>query len=218
MSEIERIFYDTPHRICQKWTHYFGVYERFFGKYRGSDDFKMMEIGISQGGSLDMWRAYFGPGALIVGVDIDPRCRGYEGGRTLVRIGSQEDGGFLHELIDEFSSFDVVLDDGGHTMSQQLTSFEALYPIVRPGGVYMVEDCHTSYHSQFGGGLQQRGTFIEFAKRKIDELNGFHIHSSPELLTDFTRTTTGMSFFDSIVAFEKGLVERPRMVQSGVGS
>jgi hypothetical protein len=218
MSELEHIFYNTAHRICQKWTHYFRIYERFFSKYRGSADFRMMEIGISQGGSLDMWRAYFGPGAEIVGIDIDPRCRGYEGGRTFVRIGSQEDPSFLRELIGEFASFDAVLDDGGHTMNQQITSFEALYPVVRPGGVYMVEDCHTSFHPQYGGSLRQPGTFVEFAKRKVDELNGFHIHSNPELVTDFTRTTTGMSFFDSIVVFEKGVVERPRIVQAGAGS
>jgi len=179
MGDLERIFYDTPHRICQKWAHYFRIYERFFSRYRRSRDLRMMEIGISQGGSLDMWRAYFGPEALIVGVDIDPRCRGYENGRTRVRIGSQEDSVFLQELVREFKEFDVVLDDGGHTMSQQIASFEALYPIVRLGGVYMVEDCHTSYHAQFGGALGQSGTFIEFAKRKIDELNGFHVHTTP---------------------------------------
>jgi hypothetical protein len=218
MNDLERIFYDSSHRICVKWAHYFRVYERFFSRYRGSGDFRMMEIGVSQGGSLDMWRAYFGPDALIVGVDIDPRCRCYEAGRTLVRIGSQEDIAFLQELVREFREFDVVLDDGGHTMKQQITSFETLYPTLRPDGIYMVEDCHTSYHAPFGGGLRQRGTFIELAKRKIDELNGFHIHSNAELFTEFTQTTTGMSFFDSIVVFEKGPVEPPRMVQTGVGS
>jgi Methyltransferase domain len=218
MNDLERIFYHTDHRICQKWAHYFRIYERFFAQFRGSDDFRMMEIGISQGGSLDMWRAYFGATALIVGVDIDSRCRVYEDGRTVVRIGSQEDPRFLRELAQEFHEFDLVLDDGGHTMTQQTMAFEFLYPTVRPGGVYMVEDCHTSYHSQYGGGLRQRGTFIEFAKLKIDELNGFHIHSNPDFLTNFTQTTTGVSFFDSIVVFEKGPVARPEMVQTGKGS
>jgi hypothetical protein len=178
----------------------------------------MLEIGISQGGSLDMWRAYFGSEALIVGVDIDPRCQVYQNGRTLVRIGSQDDTGFLQELVREFANFDLVLDDGGHTMRQQITSFELLYPIVRPGGLYMVEDCHTSYHTQFGGGLGRPDTFIEYAKHKIDELNGFHILSNPELCTEFSRTSTGMSFFDSIVIFEKQTVEPPRPVQTGQGS
>jgi hypothetical protein len=71
----------------------------------------MVEVSISQGGSLDMRRAYFCPSAAIVGIDIDPRCRGYECGSTFVRIGSQEDPGFLRELVGEFVSFDVVLDD-----------------------------------------------------------------------------------------------------------
>lgn len=217
-DSLERIFYDMPHRICQKWSQYFRIYDLFFARYRGRSDFRMLEIGISQGGSLDIWRRYFGPDALIIGVDIDPRCRGYEDGHTLVRIGSQADPAFLQALAAEFSDFDVILDDGGHTMEQQLTSFEMLYPTVRPGGIYMVEDCHTSYHAQYGGGLGKSGTFIEFAKCKIDELNAFHIHSNRELITEFTRSTTGMSFFDSMVVFEKGPVTPPSIVQAGEGS
>ena len=218
MSDLEDIFYNRPHRVCQKWQHYFRVYERFLAKFRNKSDFRMLEIGISQGGSLDMWRMYFGPAAHLVGVDIDARCKGYEGGKTFVRIGSQEDRAFLRSLATEFTTFDVILDDGGHTMPQQIATFEELYPIVRPGGVYLTEDVHTSYHAPFGGGYQKPDTFIEFAKQKVDELNGYHIDSQRTQFAPFYKNTYGISFYDSMVVFEKEVVPSPRGVESGKGS
>ncbi len=216
-NELEDIYYNRPHRVSQKWAHYFRVYERYFASFRGKS-FTMLEIGISQGGSLDVWRDYFGPQALIIGVDIDPRCKCYENGKTQVRIGSQEDREFLGTLVQEFGGFDVVIDDGGHTMAQQINTFEVLYPAVRPGGIFLVEDVHTSYHTPYGGGLRREGTFIEYAKQKIDDLNGFHINPHPQFYSEFTRTTTGMAFYDSIVVFEKGINDLPRGVEAGKGS
>ena len=218
MSDLEDIYYNHAHRISQRWEHYFRVYERFFAQYRNKDDFRMLEIGVSQGGSLDVWRLYFGPAALIVGVDIDPRCKGYEAGKTLVRTGSQDDRGFLRDLAREFSAFDVIVDDGGHTMTQQITTFEELYHCVRPGGIYLVEDVHTSYHDPFGGGYRRDGTFIEFAKSKVDELNGYHIDEQRSRAAPFYQNTYGISFYDSMVVFQKEIVPSPRSVQSGEGS
>jgi hypothetical protein len=218
MSPLEEIFYERPHRVCQKWAHYFPIYERYIGRFRGLAGFKMLEIGISQGGSLDMWRAYFGAEAQLVGVDVDPRCVCYQSANTAVRIGSQEDRAFLRSLVREFGSFDVILDDGGHTMTQQIITFEELYPTVRPGGTYIVEDVHTSYHAPFGGGLRREGTFIEYAKTKIDELNGFHIDPHPQHYTEFSRNTKAIGFYDSMVAFERGPNAPPRGVQAGEGS
>lgn len=163
-----------------------------------------------------MWRSYFGEQAEIVGVDISDHCKAFETGKTKIRIGSQEDPIFLDSLVQEFGQFDLVLDDGGHTMTQQITSFNMLYPSVRPGGIYMVEDCHTSYHEQFGGGIRKPDTFIEFAKRKVDELNGIHVQGyHREFQTEFMRSTSGISFFDSIVVFEKDIIETPESVQAG---
>ena len=218
MSSFEDLFYNSEHRICQKWDNYFKVYDRFFSRFRGREHFTFLEIGVSQGGSLDLWRHFFGPHAKIVGVDIDPRCKAYEGGNTGIRIGSQSDPEFLADVVLEFGPFDAVLDDGGHTMEQQLVTFASLYPAVVQDGCYMVEDVHSSYDPAFGGGLGNPGTFIEFAKAKIDELNGFHIHSKAKPYTHFTRTTDSISFYDSIVVFEKALQRPPRIVQTGTGA
>lgn len=216
MNDLERFFYNEPHRICQKWEHYFNVYETFFAKFRGRPNFRMLEIGVSQGGSLQMWRSYFGLGAHIIGVDINEACKRFEEPQTTIRIGSQSDPVFLKQLVDEFGCFDIILDDGGHTMEQQITSFDCLYPSVNDNGVYLVEDCHTSYHEPFQGGFRRPSTFIEFAKGKLDELNGFHVHESgTSLYTDFSRSTHAVTFIDSMVVFQKAKVPPPRYVERG---
>ena len=216
MSRLEEFFYNRSHRICQKWEGYFPVYEKFFSRFREVSDLRMLEIGVSQGGSLDMWRDYFGHQAIIVGIDISPGCKTFEQGRTFVRIGSQEDVGFLQEVIAEFGPFDIILDDGGHTMHQQITSFTTLYPALDRRGIYMCEDCHTSYQREFGGGMKRSESFIEFAKTKIDELNGWHSQEpTPNYITDIATSTVSISFYESIVVFEKSPHLKPRYTEMG---
>jgi SAM-dependent methyltransferase len=124
-----------------KWRHYFPIYERHFKKFRGSE-IHFLEIGIYSGGSLDMWREYFGPKAYIYGVDIEPSCKLYEGERTRIFIGDQADHGFWQEFRREVPVLDAVVDDGGHTLPQQVASIDELVPHLRPGGVYLCEDIY----------------------------------------------------------------------------
>jgi hypothetical protein len=176
----------------------------------------MLEIGVSQGGSLELWRNYFGHQAIIIGVDIEATCMRFEKGRTFIRVGSQEDPSFLKSIISEFGPFDIILDDGGHTMRQQITSFETLYPSLARRGVYLCEDCHTSYQHEFGGGMKSVNSFIEFAKDKVDELNGWHSQDQTRnYMTDISRSTVSISFYESIVVFEKSPDLRPRYIQAG---
>lgn len=217
MNRLADFFYNGSHRVCQKWDHYFEIYEECFAKFVRKDGLRFLEIGVSQGGSLQLWRDYFGPTATIVGVDIEPTSTRFNEPEhnTFVRVGSQSDPAFLEQVAAEFGPFDIILDDGGHTMEQQITSFETLFKHLKPVAVYMVEDCHTSYHTQFGGGLRQPGTFIEFAKVKIDEVQGFHIHSDPAMITSVTHRVRSIRYYDSIVAFCLEPIAPPSMVQTG---
>lgn len=88
-------------------------------------------------------------------------------------------------------------------MSDVVETFKFLYPRTAPDGVYMVEDLHTAYWSEFGGGLKREGTFIELCKGLIDELNADWTRGDLPP-TDFTRSTLSMQFFDSMVVFERG--------------
>jgi 23S rRNA U2552 (ribose-2'-O)-methylase RlmE/FtsJ len=138
-----REFFDSRKegRGIWKWLHYFDIYDRHFSKFK-DHDVKLLEIGIYSGGSLDMWRDYFGPRATIYGVDIEPACRAYERGGVKVFIGDQADRSFWRELKSHVSTVDIVIDDGGHQAEQQIVSLEELLPILSPGGVYLCEDIH----------------------------------------------------------------------------
>jgi SAM-dependent methyltransferase len=193
-------FVNHTGRPAWKWTHYFPAYERHFGRFV-NQPVTLLEIGCGQGGSLQLWRKYFGPFAQIVGVDIDPRCAEFAESQIEVRIGDQSDRAFLDSLIREFGSFDIVIDDGGHVMSHILTSFEALYP--RTNAVYLIEDLHTAYWDEFEGGLRRPGTVIERLKELVDELHAAYTNGAVPR-TEFSETTLSMHLYDSLVVFEKG--------------
>jgi hypothetical protein len=162
-----------------------------------------LEIGCGRGGSAQMWKRYFGPHAQIVGLDINPECKKFEEDQIEIRIGSQSDVGFLQSVLDEFGAPQIVLDDGSHRMSDVVDTFRYLYQRTAPDGVYMVEDLHTAYWDEYGGGVGREGSFIELCKTLIDELNADWTREKLPP-TDFTRSTLSMHFYDSIVAFERG--------------
>jgi Methyltransferase domain len=129
-----------------KWRHYFDIYDRHFSKFRGRE-VHILEVGIYSGGSLDMWRSYFGDKAHVYGVDIEPACRVYEGPGTQVFIGDQADSEFWRQVLRQVPPLDIVIDDGGHKPSQQIPTLEALLPHLRPGGVYLCEDIKGEFNS-----------------------------------------------------------------------
>jgi hypothetical protein len=216
-NDLVRYFRGNEGRLIHKWVHYFDIYDRHLARFRGKE-VVVLEFGVSHGGSLEMWRDYFGPMARIYGVDIDPRCKAVEGDRISVLIGDQGDRGFLRSLHDQVGTIDVVIDDGGHTMSQQIATFEVMYPGIATDGVFLVEDLHTSYWEEFGGAYLRPGTFIEYAKGLLDQLNAWHSRDSALVVDGFTRTTRSVHWYDSVIVFEKGTVEQPRSDFTGSAS
>jgi hypothetical protein len=207
---LHRYFLNNGGKRLHKWLHYFDIYERHFHRFRDRP-IRMLEIGVHGGGSLEMWRAYFHPESRIVGIDINPDCARHAHDNIDVHIGSQDDVAFLTGIADRYDGFDIVLDDGSHVNSHVITTFETLYGRVAEDGVYLIEDMHTSYWPKYGGGLRRPGSFIEFAKDKIDEINAPHVRGEYEV-TDITRTTDSITFHDSVVVFER----RPQGKRSAV--
>ena len=195
-------FQTNSGRRIYKWKHYFPIYERHFKDFVHKP-LTFFEIGVGRGGSLQMWKRYFGPHARIIGIDVVPEHREFEEDQIEIRIGAQQDHRFLQSLLDEFGPPDIVLDDGSHLMSHVVSSFQFLYPRITKNGIYMVEDLHTAYWEEYEGGLRKPSTFIELSKTLIDELNAEHgRHAlSP---TEFTRNTLSMHFYDSVIVFERG--------------
>jgi len=142
INPLETYFQNHKHgRGIWKWEHYFEIYHRHFQKFIGKK-VHILEIGIYSGGSLEMWRQYFGPQSKIFGVDIEPACSVYENEYTTIAIGDQADPAFWQKFKRNNPVIDILIDDGGHTTAQQITTLEEMLPHLRPGGVYICEDIH----------------------------------------------------------------------------
>lgn len=203
MNRLERYFRSNRGPLLNKWTHYFDIYDRHFARYR-NQSLVMVEIGVFHGGSLGMWKDYFGPKMKIVGVDINPRALRFADDQVDIVIGDQSDRDFLRQLRKQYPKIDIVLDDGGHSMNQQIVTFEELFQAVADDGVYLVEDVHTSYWSEYGGGLGHAGSFVEYSKRLIDHLNAWHVREwEGEARSAVADSTYSISYYDSVIAFEK---------------
>lgn len=206
-------FLSNDKRIIHKWKHFFPIYERHFKDFVYKP-VTFVEIGCGLGGSLQMWKRYFGPHARIVGIDVNPACKAFEEDQIEVRIGDQSDETFLQSLVDEFGAPDIVLDDGSHMMSHITATFQFLYPRLAKNGIYLVEDLHTAYWEEFEGGLRKPSTFVELCKHLIDELNADHTRNALTP-TEFTKTTLSMHFYDSVVVFERGVHTKKMALEIG---
>ena len=217
-NPLEAHFRENEGRLIHKWNHYFDIYHRHFEPYR-KKPVTVLEFGVSQGGSLQMWKKYFGRKARIIGVDIEPRCASLTEDQVEIVIGDQEDRDFLRGLRERIGPIDVVIEDGGHTANQQVNTFEEIWPAVVDGGVFLMEDLHTSYWPTYGGGRKRPGTFIEYAKDLIDQQHAWHSHDQEALsVDDYTRSIRGMHIYDSIIVFDKGVVPPPTHERTGTRS
>jgi len=213
-NKLKKYFDQNDGRLIHKWSHYFDIYEKHFNKYVGKE-VVILEIGVFHGGSLRMWKDYFGSNAKIYGVDINPRCKELEEEGIEIFIGSQSDRNFLRNLKTKIPPIDILIDDGGHSMKQQIITFQELYSHVKNEGTYLCEDVHTSYEIAYGGGFKRRNTFIEFSKKLIDSLNAFHSEQGALKENYFTKSTESIHFYDSVVVFEKQMRSKPTDLKSG---
>lgn len=200
-NDLHAHFLNNSGRKLHKWLHYFDIYESHFARFRNRRP-KILEIGVSGGGSLEMWRDYFGEGATILGLDVEPACKAHEALGATIYIGSQDDPVLLQQVVDENGPLDIVIDDGSHRMDHMAATLSFLYRHVQPNGCYLVEDMHTCYWADYGGGLKRQGSFMEVCKDLVDELNAQHTRGEVTV-TDFTRSTASITFYDSVCVFEK---------------
>lgn len=177
-----------------KWEHYFDIYHRHFSRFVG-EQVDVMEIGIYGGGSLDMWRSYFGPLSHIYGVDIEAACQAYENDHVSVLIGDQADRSFWGAVKQRLHGLDIIIDDGGHTPEQQQTTLEEMLPFLRPGGVYLCEDVHGDANR-----------FAAFATGLVAELNRMTTIPGPlyqSRVTPFQSSIHSIHFYPYVVVIEK---------------
>jgi hypothetical protein len=168
-----------------KWDHYFDTYHRHLAKFRDSEC-HIMEVGIYSGGSLGMWRNYFGEKVQIYGVDIEPACKVYEQDGVKVFIGDQANRSFWREVKEEVPCLDVLIDDGGHLAQQQIATLEEMLPHLQAGGVYICEDIHKA-----------RNQFLFYVNSMTHALN--EIEAVDDFQNDERRLSSPVSDFQASV-------------------
>jgi len=147
-----------------------------------------MEIGVFNGGSLHMWKEYFGDAARIIGVDLNPIALELEKDGFEIYIGNQESADFWLDLKSKVGDVDIILDDGGHKNGQQIATLFYGVELVKNGGVIAIEDTHTSYFRRFGnpGPFSFINSRFQFVKSKKSK---------------FFDYVWNINYFESIVAF-----------------
>jgi hypothetical protein len=207
----------TDDKTLFKMDHYLDIYDGLMGPWMGKP-VSFLEIGVYKGGSLRMWRDFFAPQAKLTFLDIDPACKALEIPGTEIRIGDQTDVAFLKQVAADRGPFDIIIDDGGHKMDQQITSFGALWPQLKDGGLYVVEDVHTSYWPGFGGGLRAKNSFVEMCKVLIDLMHSWYTEDDAAFpLHPLARELGSIAFHDSMVVIRKQLKKPPVSITSTNG-
>lgn len=202
MNELEKQFLESKD-LSIKWKKYFNVYEELFFKFKNKK-IVFVEIGIANGGSLKIWKNYFGKDAKIIGIDLNENCKKFEDLENDINviIGNQSSEKFWDDFFKKFGSVDVILDDGGHTNLDQITTAAKTLPYINDGGFLVVEDTHTSYLKQYNS--DNKFSFINFTKKLIDDLNS---NISLELSIkkkkySLRELVYSYQFFESIVVFK----------------
>lgn len=187
-----KAFYNSPARSV-KVAHYFEIYDFLFSQCRGTD-ITFVEIGVLGGGSLFMWRDFLGPKARIIGIDLNPSAKKWEKHGFEIYVGDQSDPAFWQELKQSVDGVDVILDDGGHTYLQQITTVREGKKLLNSNGSIVIEDTQTSYQSGFGN---RKFSFINWSYKEVEKMN----QRSGVLGKAKSSSNWSICFFEGIVVF-----------------
>jgi SAM-dependent methyltransferase len=179
---LKEIFRDHNNYQVDKYFHYLSVYEELFSDKRQSP-IQLLELGVQNGGSLEVWKSYFfHPDTRITGIDIEEAvCElSFELGIETYCFDLSSFQTLMNWIPSR--SFDTIIDDASHYSEHVVLNFVILFQVLKPGGIYVVEDVHASYWSAFHGGLkmshriedQMKISTVEFFKVLIDVI---HVHS-----------------------------------------
>jgi len=206
-GDLLKIYSQHSGHLVHKWHHYIPIYDRYFTPFRGRAP-RLLEIGVSKGGSLAIWRKFLGPDATIYGIDIDEDCLQFDGIDGQVRIGSQDDPAFLRSVIKEMGGVDIIIDDGSHRMDDVKASLETLFPLLNNNGIYLIEDLHTAYWTGFGGGLRTASNFFTYIRGLVDDMHHWY-HEEDMQHPEIAGSCAAIHIYDSIVVLEKSKQHPP---------
>lgn len=170
---FENLFKKRSGYVSDKWASYFSIYDTYFFQFK-SKRINLLEIGVQNGGSLEVWNNYFKFAKNIIGCDRDLKCKElkFNFKRIKLIVGDVNKQDIRKKILSiAKNGFEIIVDDGSHKSDDVISTFLFFYPHLKPGGVYLIEDLHTSYWKNFGGGLLENRTSIQFLKLIIDIIN-----------------------------------------------
>jgi hypothetical protein len=174
-KDLQQLYSEHTEKLSDKWSIYPAEYDHLFGPYRDRP-VNLLEIGIQSGSSLESWSKFFANAAWIVGCDINPDCKKlqYADARIRVVVGDANTDDIERDIRHFASDFDIVIDDGSHRSSDIIKSFARYFPHVTDGGIFVAEDLHCSYWSEYEEGLFHPLSSIAFFKRLVDVISHEH--------------------------------------------
>ena len=196
MNRIHQIFKESKYSTI-KYKNYFSIYSKLFEKYVNKK-ITFVEIGILNGGSLFVWKKYFGKNAKIIGIDLNPNAKKFEKYGFKIFIGDQADPKFWKNFFKRENNIDIILDDGGHTNKQQIITTNSCIPNINNGGMLVIEDTHTSYQKEFNN--PSKYSFINYSKKIIDDIN-YRFPKLGSFKNSLNNKIYSVEFFESIVCF-----------------
>ena len=197
MSETFKYFNESKY-YSTKHKKYFDVYDELFSQYKNKK-ITFVEIGILNGGSLNIWKKFFGENARIIGIDYNPECKKLESEGYEIFIGNQADENFWDTFFEKVGDVDIVLDDGGHTNHQQISTTIKCIPYIKDQGKMVIEDIHTSYQSRFGN--PSKYSFINFCKKLIDDVNSITNPNYNNFKFSLNKYIYSINFYESFCVF-----------------
>jgi hypothetical protein len=196
-KSLYKLFYKSKN-FSTKWTGYFPIYDEIFKKYINKN-ITFVEVGVANGGSLFMWKKYFGKKSRIIGIDLNPEVKKLEKEGFEIFIGDQQDKYFWRDFYKKVGNIDVILDDGGHKNLQQISTVVYSLPYIKNDGMVVIEDTITSYLKRFGN--PSTYSFINFAYKISDS-----IHRRNPMLNKlgniYSKKVFSIKFFESIVVLD----------------
>ena len=199
--KIIKSFKSSP-RYSIKWNNYFDIYNNLFKKFVNKK-ITFVEVGIGNGGSLFMWRKFFGKKAKIIGIELNPEAKKLEKFGFKISIGDQSDPHFWKSFYKKYGKVDILLDDGGHRNIQQITTFMESYSHVKPNGKIVVEDTHTSFMKKKGFKNPSKYSFINFSKLIVENMHRRNPMLDKEL-NNLSKKIESVFYYDSIVSINFG--------------
>jgi hypothetical protein len=205
-ADLIECWKNSPHPSV-KITSYFPVYAELFSHLRGTEC-TFIETGVLDGGSLFMWRSWFGPRARIIGIDLNPEAQKWADSGFEIHIGDQGDPRFWQKTLKKIGPFDALLDDGGHQSFQQIVTVNEAIRAATKKCVIAVEDTATSFMKDFS--RHGNKTFLEYSKDASDLLiarsfslykNRFPRPRNSAQLQLF-KNVYGIQFFNGVVAYQ----------------